>query len=700
MSAANRLWADTNIPFCGMEVAEPFSLLTDKEKLYTYWISKASWAGLPIIHGQWTPFSQDLFKLLVAIFGSSSSPSAFSDLIAFRLRVGSSVSDEEWAWALEYTAKAMSNLTNYKNFGFSKFVPRIPKDKFAMIVEHSERSHEAKNLWERLGDHIYSTQPEAEMLIGKRSDGHVSNYYLGEPIQDEDIAAVQTGIEKCGIAVQNTRVHKNGSNDITVLIASSNASAVSTPTTHVYNHEGKEIKLTLQYGDFAHELKGVIAALTEAKKFVANGNQEKMLDGYIKSFETGDMEHYREGSRWWVRDVGPVVESYIGFVEKYVDPYGGRAEWEGFTAIVNKSLTKKYDKLVADAPELIKTLPWGSMFEVDVFRKPDFTALEVVNFVAGDIPGGINIPNYPDIRASLGFKNVSLVNIVAAKAPSDDLPFVHPDDKELFRAWDTRSFEVQVAIHELLGHGTGKLFTEDAQGVMNFDPATTISPLTNKPVTSWYKQGQTPGTVLGSVSSSLEECRAEAVSLYLIGNRDILQTFNLTNEQDIEDIQHISYLLMARAGLRALPLYNPTAKKHMQAHMQARLGIKNFLIKEGLVRVDEIRDESGNLVDAHIRVDRQKVLALGKQTMGKLLLELQVRRSTADGEGAREYYTELTNPLPGWEGELRDLVISKKQPRKIFVQPNVVLKDGKVELKEYELSAAGAIQSFVEREIF
>ena len=49
--------------------------------------------------------------------------------------------------------------------------------------------------------------------------------------------------------------------------------------------------------------------------------------------------------------------------------------------------------------------------------------------------------------------------------------------------------------------------------------------------------------------------------------------------------------------------------------------------------------------------------------MGKLLLELQVRKSTADGEGAREYYEKLTNPLPGWEGELRDLVIAKKQVR-------------------------------------
>lgn len=81
----------------------------------------------------------------------------------------------------------------------------------------------------------------------------------------------------------------------------------------------------------------------------------------------------------------------------------------GFTAIVNKTLTAKYDKLVVNAPELIKILPWGPDYEVDVFRKPDFTgpcfsssikgrflnimspALEVVNFATGGIPAGINV---------------------------------------------------------------------------------------------------------------------------------------------------------------------------------------------------------------------------------------------------------------------------------------------------------------------
>ena len=39
------------------------------------------------------------------------------------------------------------------------------------------------------------------------------------------------------------------------------------------------------------------------------------------------------------------------------------------------------------------------------------------------------------------------------------------------------------------------------------------------------------------------------------------------------------------------------------------------------------------------------------------------------------------------------------QPRKIFVQPNTFVVNDKVELKEYPLTPAGVIESFLERKL-
>ncbi|KAH9939262.1 aflatoxin-detoxifizyme [Epithele typhae] len=688
-AAAERFLADRDAPCCSLNVAKSFGQLSSKEKKYAHFVGQASWAGARVIQGQWTPYAQKLYDLLILTFSENGK---LADMTALQKKSG--LSAEEWQDTIQYTAQVLGNLVNYKSFGFTKIIPRVSQEKFGAVVEASTNAANVVPLWTELKTHIYALDPEPECSIGKRSLGHVSNYYLGEPITDEEVAAIQEAAEKLSIDVLNTRVQKNSPDSFVLLVASAERKS---SVQHEIKILDRHAKLSVEYGDFSDAMQKAAAALTEAKKYAANEHQTAMLDAYIESFKTGSMEAHKKGSEHWVRDIGPIVESYIGFIETYVDPYGGRAEWEGFTAIVDKALSAKYEKMVNDAPEHLKTLPWGTDFEVDVFRKPDFTALEILTFATGGIPAGINIPNYYEIRESIGFKNVSLANILAAKAPNEELTFIHPDDADLYNELDSKSFEVLVANHELLGHGSGKLFTENADGTKNFDPEKIINPLTGKPITSWYKPGQTAGSVLGEVSSSMEECRADSVGLYLVSNLDILKLFGYTTQKEIEDIQYISYLWMARAGIRALEFYDPVNKKHGQAHMQGRLGIFNHLITSGLARLEEVRGADGSPENAYVRVDRAKVLAEGRATMGKLLVQLQVRKSTADGAGARAFYAELTAPLHGWEGEMRDLVLRKKLPRKVFVQPNTFVEGDEVVLREYPLTAVGAIESFIER---
>lgn len=75
-----------------------------------------------------------------------------------------------------------------------------------------------------------------------------------------------------------------------------------------------------------------------------------------------------------------------------------------------------------------------------------------------------------------------------------------------------------MGLHELLGHGSGKLLERG-----NF-PANLTNPLTGKRVESFYLPGETFNSVFSDIKSAYEECRAEAVGLYLGTEKKILRS--------------------------------------------------------------------------------------------------------------------------------------------------------------------------------
>ncbi|XP_061659587.1 dipeptidyl peptidase 3 [Syngnathoides biaculeatus] len=692
-----------DIGIAALDCAEAFRLLSPQEKMYAHYLSRASWYGGLAVLLQTSPESPVIFVLLQRIFRKQSP----AQLEAVATSAG--LSSEEYQAFLVYAAGFYANMGNYKSFGDSKFVPNLPKDKLDSLVRASQAFQEDPiemgALWESCSSLIHSLKDNQKQLgLG---DKGITTYFSGNCCM-EDAELAQKFLDSKKLSAYNTRLFKRENGEKTCYEVRL-ASAVKKDATvdgecescfGCFDFEGKEF--SVKRGDYAPLMERVCYYLQKAQAHAANENQKKMLEQYRQSFTLGSVEAHKEGSRYWIKDKGPIVESYIGFIESYRDPFGSRGEFEGFVAVVNKAMSERFAKLVSSAEVLLPELPWPREFEKDNFLKPDFTSLDVLTFAGSGIPAGINIPNYDDIRQSEGFKNVSLGNVlaVAYATNKEKLTFLEEDDKDLFVKWKSPSFEVQVGLHELLGHGSGKLFVQDNKGIFNFEQSKVINPETGELVSSWYQDNETWDSKFSTLASSYEECRAECVGLFLSLNKNVLSIFGHEG-QDAEDVVYVNWLSMVRGGLLGLEFYTPESKTWRQAHMQARFVILRVLLDAGedLVALKEVTGADGK-PDARIRLDRSKIHTVGKEAIHRFLCKLQVFKSTADVEKGRALYEGYSTVNESGEHNfmrLRETVLLRKEDRKMFVQANTEISEESVELVEYEGTTSGLIQSFVER---
>uniref|UniRef100_A0A8C7Z6Y7 Dipeptidyl peptidase 3 n=1 Tax=Oryzias sinensis TaxID=183150 RepID=A0A8C7Z6Y7_9TELE len=696
----SQYYLPNDIGISALDCREAFRLLSPQEKMYAHYLSRASWYGGLVVLLQTSPESANIFVLLQRIFRKET-PEELEKVAA---TVG--LSSEEYKAFLVYAAGLYANMGNYKSFGDTKFVPNLPKDKLEALVRASqafqEKPVEMEALWNNSSTLIFSLEDRQKQLgLG---DKGITTYFSGNcTLEDAELA--QRFLDSKKLSAYNTRLFKRSDGgkvcyEVRLASAVQKVDGEKETSCGTFTFEDKEF--IVKRGDYCPLMEKVCFYLQQAEAYAANENQQKMLEQYRHSFNFGSVESHKEGSRFWIKDKGPIVESYIGFIESYRDPFGSRGEFEGFVAVVNKAMSERFTKLVSSAEVLLSELPWPQEFEKDTFLKPDFTSLDVLTFAGSGIPAGINIPNYDDIRQSEGFKNVSLGNVlaVAYATQKEKLTFLKEEDKDLFIKWKGPSFEVQVGLHELLGHGSGKLFVQDHKGKLNFNKDKVINPETGELVSSWYQGSETWDSKFSTIASSYEECRAECVGLYLCLNKEVLRIFGLEG-QDAEDVVYINWLSMVRAGLLGLEFYTPESKNWRQAHMQARFVILRVLLEagEGLVGLKEVVGHDGK-PDAQITLDRTKIHTVGKHAIQRFLCKLQVFKSTADVEGGRALYDGYSSVGDSGANNflrLRETVLLRKEARKMFVQANTKVNGDHVELVEYESSAAGLIRSFTER---
>ena len=269
----------------------------------------------------------------------------------------------------------------------------------------SSVSSPISSLYAQIGSSEAWLAPIPSALGFPTSEVAQSSYYPGKQrISCEEIAAVSSVLEAESLHPENTRIRKsiissgggnnkdNNNNTISYDILQASVAADNDDTheeprklfTRLESESGEGIVIRIVRGDHSDELSRICECLQEAQKHVANNLQENFLSEYIESFTTGDIEAYKSSQRTWVKDVQPSVETVLGFVEPYRDPFGVRAEFEGLVGIVHRGETGVLTTLVENSDKFIRRLPWAidatenngkGPFEKELFENPDFTSL-------------------------------------------------------------------------------------------------------------------------------------------------------------------------------------------------------------------------------------------------------------------------------------------------------------------------------------
>lgn len=275
-----------------------------------------------------------------------------------------------------YCCGFFANAGNYRGFGDSKILPGIKQDKMEQIMRASNffknNPEKAQDLWNKVKNLMYSLTDDNKSL-GLKGSGITTYFSSNCTKQDAAIVTEWMKSKKFEAYISRTfkTIDSDGRNHFEIRLASVSATEVEGITLAEENYKENFFKITR--GDYSEILPFVINHLNEACKYVANDGQKLMLENISKSFQEGDLDAHKEGSKYWVLDRVPAVEAYIGWMFTYRDPAGERGEFFGWTSMINRVLSEKFQKLVNEAENFLSALPWPATFEKDKFSKPDFS---------------------------------------------------------------------------------------------------------------------------------------------------------------------------------------------------------------------------------------------------------------------------------------------------------------------------------------
>ncbi|WP_302402617.1 dipeptidyl-peptidase 3 family protein [Leyella stercorea] len=494
-----------------------FEALTLRQKLYIYYLAKATLCGRDITTDQFGRYNLRIRKVLETIYK----------------RYEGDRTTEEYKALETYLKRVWFSNGIHHHYGCEKFVPAFTEEYFRQVVDCCDCEDE--NI-DELCKVIFDPTVLPKRVNQKAGDDLVQtsacNYYDGVTQQEAERFYDDMRDENDPMPISyglNSTLRKT---------------ADGTLKEDVW-HEG---------GLYGEAIKHITYWLEKASEVAENELQTKIIGMLVDYYRTGDLSMFDAYSIEWLKEHEGRIDFINGFIEVYGDPLGMKATWEGIVTYKDLVATQRTQTISRNAQWFEDHSPVDPRFRKS--QVVGVTANVVCSAMLGgdEYPStaiGINLPNADWIRARYGSKSITIGNLThaynqAAKGNGFLQEFVADEaTRAIIEKYGDVCDDLHTDLHECLGHGSGQLLA----GVS--------------------------ADALGSYGSTIEEARADLFGLYYIADAKLVE---LELVPDAEAYKSQYYTYMMNGLLTQLTRIQP-GNEIEEAHMRNRALIARWTLE-------------------------------------------------------------------------------------------------------------------------
>lgn len=553
-----------------------FEDLTLKQKLYIYYLAKATLCGRDIITDQFGRHNLLIRKTLEAVYENFMGDRTSHDFQALTV----------------YLKRVWFSNGIHHHYGCEKFVPDFSEPFFIEAVRQVgadklplAEGQTVDRLLDVLCPVIFNPSVQAKRVNQKDGDDLVMtsacNYY-------ENLS--QKEVEDFYASMRNPE-------NLTPISYGLNSTLRKHADGTIHEDVWKE------GGLYGHAIKHIVNWLEKAAEVAENPQQTKIINLLISYYRTGDLHVFDQYSIEWLKEQEGRIDFINGFIEVYGDPLGIKASWEGIVTYKDLVATRRTQTISQNAQWFEDHSPVDTRFRKT--KVVGVTANVVCSAMLGgdEYPStaiGINLPNADWIRASHGSKSITIGNLThaynqAARGNGFLDEYVIDDaTRALILKYGDLCDDLHTDLHECLGHGSGQLL---------------------------------PGVsadALGAYGSTIEEARADLFGLYYIADAKLVE-LGLVPDADAYRSQYYTYLMN---GLMTQLTRIKPGHEIEEAHMRNRALVARWTLANYPSALSLTQRDGKTYLQVH---DYE----LLRQAFATLLAEIQRIKSEGDFDGAR-----------------------------------------------------------------